>query len=126
MWGSSSVVVASIFFRQHDRQHTVDERVSVCVLEIWLGLDDPGDGLGPKGGDASGHDRMAGGQVVAQLVIKRANAVGGHIHGSPRSEKSWGNARAAENGPSLRALVQVLTGVGFSSATDPACRVTFG
>ena len=28
--------------------------------------------------------------------------------------------------PSGDELFQVLTGVGFSSATDPACRVTFG
>ncbi len=34
MWGSSSLL--SVFFCQHDRQHPVDERLSVCVLDIWL------------------------------------------------------------------------------------------
>ena len=42
-------------------------------------------------------------------------------------EIGWGrNARAAENGPSCDDGGQVLTGVGFNSATEPACRRTFG
>jgi len=35
------------------------------------------------------------------------------------------NARAAGHGPSSDAARQVLTGVGFNSATDPVCRITF-
>jgi hypothetical protein len=30
------VFVASVFFRQHDRQHTGDDGLSVWVLDIWL------------------------------------------------------------------------------------------
>jgi len=51
------------------------ERTEV-VFAIWVvgvaevvidgdGLDDPGDGLGPKGGDASGHHGMASGKIGA-------------------------------------------------------------
>jgi hypothetical protein len=36
MWGSSSVVVASVFFRQHDRHHAVDDGLCILLLDIWL------------------------------------------------------------------------------------------
>ena len=34
MWGRLSC--ASVLFRQHDRQHTIDDGLSVWVLDIWL------------------------------------------------------------------------------------------
>ena len=34
MWGRA--LCASIFFRQHDRQHTGDDWFSICALDIWL------------------------------------------------------------------------------------------
>ena len=34
MWGRA--LCASIFFRQHDRQHTCDDWFSICALDIWL------------------------------------------------------------------------------------------
>jgi hypothetical protein len=63
------------------------------VAEIVIdrdGLDDAGDGFGPESRDASGHHGMAVGQVLAQLVIERASAFCGGIHGLPRSKKLFG------------------------------------
>jgi hypothetical protein len=39
------------------------------------------------------------GRLGAQLVIARANAIYGEIHGAPQNEIVGGSARAAENGP---------------------------
>ena len=62
------------------------ERAEI-VFFIWVvgmakivvhrdGLDDPGDSIGAEGGNPGGHDGMTVGQVAAQLIIERANAVG--------------------------------------------------
>ena len=65
--------------------------------------------------------------LPAQPVIERANAFGVGFHGSPQTGK-WktGKLGPPGNGPSCYDDGQVLTGVGFNSATEPACRTTFG
>ena len=89
-------------------------------------VDDSGDSFGAEGGDACGHDGMAVGQVAAQLVIERANAVGGE---SPwfASIRELGEGKLGPQ-TTTRAVMtkaQVLTGVGFNSATAPACCTAF-
>jgi hypothetical protein len=53
-------------------------------------------------------------------------AVANPVHGGLDQGFGWGKgARAAENGPSCCDGGQLLTGVGFNSATVPACRTAF-
>ena len=44
------------------------------------GLDNSGDGFGPKSSDACSDDSMAIGGDAAQFIIERANALSGEIH----------------------------------------------
>ena len=66
------------------------------------------------------------GRLRRNSSFERANAVGGEIHGA-LDQNDWGRegARAVENGPRLDDNRQVLTGLGFNSATAAACRTTF-
>jgi hypothetical protein len=52
------VFVASVFFRQHDRQHTGDDGLSVWVLDIWLLIQ-----IDPK------KDRLSVGVERAKVVL---------------------------------------------------------
>ncbi len=65
-------------------------------------------------------------QVATQLLIERAKAVGGGIHSA--LIRMIGGEKVVLGPwerPELDDDRQVLTGLGFNSATVPACRTTF-